>query len=115
MPSCVRRRSRRGRPKKSAKRLCKRSKKRSKKRSGKRKSSRKRSGKKRSSKKRSGKRLKKGQCPKTKMASCVRHSLSSLKRVGSYKGISGSTKQILCKKLIKKGSWNVKGCKKLSK
>jgi hypothetical protein len=106
MLSCVRRRSRRGRPKKSAKRLCKRSKKRS---------GRKRSGRKRSSKKRSGRRLKKGQCPKTKMESCTRHSLSSLKRVGSYKGISGSTKQILCKKLIKKGSWNVKGCKKLSK
>ena len=101
MPSCVRRRSRQGRPKKSAKRLCKRSKK--------------RSGKRKSSKKRSKKSSKKGQCPRTKMESCTRHSLNILKHLGSHKGISGSTKQILCKKLSKKGSWNVKGCKKLSK
>lgn len=120
MPSCVRKRSRPGRPKKSSKQLCKSSKKT--KRSGKRKSSRKtkRSGKRKSSKKRSSKRSKKrsskSKCPKTKMASCSRHSLRTLKRVANSLGITGSTKSSLCKKLIRKsGGWGVRGCKKITR
>lgn len=104
MPSCVRKRSRPGRPKKSSKQLCKSSRK------------TKRSGKRKSSKKQSKKRSSKSKCPKTKMASCSRHSLRTLKRLDNSSGITGSTKSSLCKKLIRKsGGWGVSGCKKITR
>ena len=64
----------------------------------------------------SKKRSSKSKCPKTKMASCSRHSLRTLKRLDNSSGITGSYKSSLCKKLIRKsGGWGVRGCKKITR